>query len=125
MEISILVKIDENLDFSQYLRWNRFGTTFSPNLGFGKNFRQMSIGVKICKYVDLGKKKYPKILISVKIFENIDFGQNCGKISNLVKFVEQSRFWTKLSKILDFGQNLAKNVDLGQNIRTCFLFQNY
>ena len=41
----------------------------------------MSIWVKICKYVDLG----PKISILVKIFENIDFGENFRKISILVE----------------------------------------
>ena len=40
----------------------------------------MSIGVKICKYVDVG----PKISILVKIFENIAFGENCRKFSILV-----------------------------------------
>ena len=53
-------------------------------------------------------EKYPKISFFVKIFEHIDFSENCRKISNLGKFVEKSRFWTKLSKILDFGQNLPK-----------------
>ena len=43
----------ENLDFNQYLRDNRIVTKFSPNIGFGQNFRKMSIWVKIWKYVDL------------------------------------------------------------------------
>ena len=60
---------------------------FSPHLGFGKNFRKISIWVKICKYVDLGQK-LPKISIWVKIFDSIDFGEKCRKISNLIKFVE-------------------------------------
>ena len=57
MEISIMVKVDdnldflssfsENLDFSEYLWDNRNGTKFSPNLGFGQNFQKMSIWVKI------------------------------------------------------------------------------
>ena len=42
------------------------------------------------------------------MFENIDFSENCLKISNLVKFVEIFRFWSNLSKILDFGENLKK-----------------
>ena len=50
-------------------------------------------------------KNFQKIPILVNIFENIDFGENCLKISYLVKFVEKSRFWSNLSKILDFGQN--------------------
>ena len=67
----------------------------------------MSIGVKICKYVDLGQKhkksrfwsKFSKISILVKIVEKSQIWS---------KFVEQSRFWTKLSKIIDFVQNLQK-----------------
>ena len=68
----------------------------------------MSIGVKICKYVDVGKK-YPKISILVKIFANIffgwklsknlNFGQICRKISILVKIVENSRFWSQTRKL--------------------------
>ena len=48
----------------------------------------MSIWVKIWKYHDFGKT-CPKISILVKIFENIDFGQNSVKKTpkNLVKFV--------------------------------------
>ena len=64
----------------------------------------MLIWVKICNYVDFGQK-FKKISISVKIFENVDFGENCRKISNLVKFVDKFWIWTKLSKILDLGQN--------------------
>ena len=37
----------ENLDLNQYLRDNRIVTKFSPNIGFGQNFRKMSIWVKI------------------------------------------------------------------------------
>ena len=73
----------------------------------------------------------------VKNVENLDFDGNFREISNLVKIFEQSRFWSKLSKILFFGQNLpkcrfwsklkeililiqlSKNVDLGQNLPNC------
>ena len=102
MKISIMGKIDdksrflstfisENLDFNQYLRDNRIVTKFSPNIGFGQ--------------------KFP---------ENVDLGQNLEicrprskfiKISKLVKILKKYRFWSKLSEILDFYQN----VDLGQN----------
>ena len=53
----------------------------------------MSILVKICKYVDFGKR-YSKL----SIFESIDFGQNSWKI----------RFWSKLSENYDLGQNFRK-----------------
>ena len=43
-------------------------------------------------------KKFPKISILVKIFENNDFGENCLKIINLDKFDEK----------IDFGQNCRK-----------------
>ena len=49
---------------------------------------------------------------------NLDFGQNFRKISVLVKNKIGSRFWSKLSKNLDLGQNFFyKNLDLGQNFR--------
>ena len=57
----------------------------------------MSFWVKICKYVDLGQFCF---------FENIDFGESCRKVSNLVKNLDL----VKLVRILDFDQNL-KNCD--------------
>ena len=48
------------------------------------------------------------------------------KISILVEIVEKSQIWSKLSKNLDFGQNCRKlsilveilqNVDFGQNLK--------
>ena len=71
----------------------------------------MSIWVKICKYVDFGKKKFqiPRYL------------SKSSKISNLVKIVEKSQIWSNLSKNLDFSLTcrkfsilvkIFKNVDL-------------
>ena len=125
----------ENLDFGQSLWKFWFRPKLSENLDLGQHFRKisilvnilgkidlghfpqilvlvkisekMSIGVKICKHVDFGKN-YKKISIFVKIFGNIAFGENCRKISNVVKFVEIFQFWSKLSKILDFGHKLEK-----------------
>ena len=117
MKISVLVKIDENLDFGKNCRQIMmlvnilgksrfqsissvnfdFGQNFPPNPDFGQNFWKMSIWVKICKYVDLGQI-FPKISILVKIFENIDFGD----------MVEKSQIWKNLSKNLDFGQTCRK-----------------
>ena len=49
------------------------------------------------------------ISILVKIYKNLEFGQNCRKkISNLVKRLKNSRFWSKLWKNVDLGQNLPK-----------------
>ena len=84
-----------------------------------------------------------KISILVKIYENLDFGQDCriimilvnilGKISSLVnifvkidlvKIFPKSWFWSKLSENVNLGQNLqiclfwsniSKNLDFGQN----------
>ena len=55
----------------------------------------MSIGVKICKYVDLGQKHK----------KNLGFGQNFRKY----------RFWWKLSKNLKFGQ-ICRTISILDNI---------
>ena len=54
------------------------------NVDYSQHFQKMSIWVKICKYLDLGKN-CRKISILVNIDENLDFGQNWWK----------SRFWSK------------------------------
>ena len=101
MEISILVKIDENLDFAQNCR------------KCSQNFRKMSIWVKICKYFDFGQT-CRKISSLVNIYGNLDFGQSLWI----------SRFWSKLSWNLDLGQHFRKililvnifgRIDLGRN----------
>ena len=113
-----MVIIYKNLEFGQNVRKISIFDKSTGNSWFWSKLTKMSILDKIAenvdysqifsKNVDLGKK-LPKISILVKVFESIDFGEKCQKNpSNLVKFVEQSRFWTKLSKILDFGQDLKK-----------------
>ena len=37
----------------------------------------------------------------MKISKNFDFGLNCRKFSNLVKFSSKFRFWSKFSKNFD------------------------
>ena len=66
----------------------------------------MSVLVNICKYVDF-RQTFPKISILVKILKKYQFWRK----SNFVKFVEKSRFWSKLSKILDFYCDL-KNISI-------------
>ena len=105
-KMSILVITEENIDFSRNLQKYWF---------WGKKLK-ISILVKIWGNFDFGQyswksrlcSKLTIISIFVNILENIDNSGDCRKISNLVKFVEKSRFWTKLSKILDFGKNLPK-----------------
>ena len=87
--MSILDKIKKNVDYSPF---------FFKNVDFGQN-------LQTCRF-------------SSNIYKNLDFGQNFkkyqfGRKSNLVKFVEKSRFWSKLSKILHFYCNLKKNLDFG------------
>ena len=88
-KISIWDKTYQNIDFSQF---------FAKNVDFSKSFRKMSIWVKFCKYFGRNFRKsrfwskFSKISILGKIFENIDFGEVCPKISNMVKIIEKSRF---------------------------------
>ena len=151
-KISILVRIDANLDFGKNCRKissliNIFGKISIlvnflrdfdlsekkyKNFGLGKNFRKMSIWVKICKYQDFGPN-FQKISIWVKILKILiwsHFVKKCRfgskfanikilvwiykKISILVKilkiliwshFVENSQMWYKFSKNIDYGQN--------------------
>ena len=93
--MSILVEIEENVDFSQ-------------------KFRKMSIWIKkIWKYLDICQNSR-KISILVNIYGNLDFGQ----------YLWKSGFCSKLSENLDLGQHFRKisilvnifgNFDLGQN----------
>ena len=53
-------------------------------------------------------KKIPKISILVKIFENIDFKENCRTISNLVRFVEKFRFFDKIVENFQFWSKFFK-----------------
>ena len=45
-----------------------------------------------------------KISILVKVHENLDFGQNCGKFSIFIEVFKKFRFWLKFTKI----SNLVK-----------------
>ena len=91
----------------------------------GKNFQKFRFWAKCCK-----------ILISVKIVENLKFGQIWHKISILVKLVEKfSNWWktfknvdflTKYKKMLIFAKiikksltlvKMFKNLDFGQNLQ--------
>ena len=131
-KISIWVKIckyldfgqkkSENFDFGQYLWKSRFWWKLSENLALGHHFWKISILVKIFGTIDLSQH-FPQILVSFKISEKMSIlvkHQNFRKNSILVKILENmdfwwkfsknrnSWFWSKFSKIIDFGQNFTK-----------------
>ena len=91
MKISIMVKVDDNLDFCQH-------------------FRKISILVNIVGIIELGQN-FPQILVLVKISEKCRFGSKFENMSTLVKIYKnleakkqnflKYRFWSKLSEILD------------------------
>ena len=64
-EISILVKILQNLDFGQHFKNSWFWYIFSTNLDFDQNYHDISIFVKIYDNLDFRN-----------IFDNLDFNQN-------------------------------------------------
>ena len=85
----------------------------------------MSIWVKICKYVDLGKRniqkchflsKFSKISILDKRTGNSRFWSKVTKMliwtklqkMIIVKIFEKMSTWVKICKYLDFGQNFLK-----------------
>ena len=94
--ITILFKILENPDFSENFTQSRYWSKFSKNLDFGQDFwksqfwsmfiKKISILLKILqinyknrwnlsKHINFGHK-LRTISISVKVFENLDFGQD-------------------------------------------------
>ena len=105
--MSISDKIAKNVDYSQNFRKMSIGVNFhenlvfwsklSENLDLGQHFRKISILVNIFGKIDLGKKN-PQILVLVKISEKCQFDQN----------LQICRFWSKISKNLDFGQKFRK-----------------
>ena len=62
-----------------------------------KSFKKTLIFLKISENLDFVK------IIEKCWFGNNDFDENCRKILNLVKMVDKTWFWEKLSKILDFS----------------------
>ena len=62
---------------------------------------------------------------SVKNFQKSRFWWKFLKISILAKIVEKSHIWSKLSKILDFGQNLKKIMILVKILENVYFSQNY
>ena len=98
-------KIIRSVDcFSKYslisilVRKIRFLSKFSKNLHFRENL------------------KSSKSSILVKIFENLDFGQNFLKISILVKIPENPDFGQQFRKMSNFVK-IYENVDSDQNLR--------
>ena len=67
-------------------------------IDLGQNYPQIFVWVKISEKCRL-ESKISKNPDFGQHFENIDFGENCLKISNLIE---------NWSKILDFGQNYKK-----------------
>ena len=74
------------------------------NLDFGQNSLKFQVWAYFTKNLDFIRN----ISISVQISESLDFGQNFRKILIEVKIFEICRFWSKLLKNLNFGQNLEK-----------------
>ena len=97
LNISILIKIFENLNLVKIFESCRFRSSFR---------KKISICVKLSKDPDFRQNfrkiaplsKSLKISILEKIFEILRFWSICRKF----------RFWTKFSKNSDYGQNLWK-----------------
>ena len=112
MKISILVKIDENLDFGQNYRKFRIRSIFMKisilvrvyeTFGFGQNGRKILIfeksqfWIKVSKIFDL-VKTYQNLDLD-NIAENVDYSENFRKMS----------IWFKICKYPEFVQNFGLN----------------
>ena len=114
-KIQISIKIFEKLRF-----WPK---TLKTPIYIGEDFRNIAILVKIFEKPDFGED-FRNTLILVKTRENFMFGNNfrktsilfktfriwfkLPKISILVKFFEKSWLKSKVSKYLEFDQNLER-----------------
>ena len=105
-KILFFVKIFRNIDFSEncrnisnlvkFVEKSRFWTKLSKILDFGQVLAKCRSGSKD-KVILILVRIFKKTLILPKIFEKI-----------LVRIFKKFRFWSNLSKILDFGQILIK-----------------
>ena len=107
-KISILVAI-----FEKY----RFQSKSSKTLNFSKKFGTISVIITMfekSRFHTSFQKFFEnrdfslnlrKIAILVKIFENLDFCQICGKSHSFVKVFRKSWHHPELSKTLDFDHN--------------------
>ena len=89
--MSILVNIDDNLDFCQHFRKISILVTIFGIIELGQNFPPIFVLVKIsekCRF----RSKFKNMSILVKIYKNLETSQNLKKY----------RCWSKLSEILDF-----------------------
>ena len=70
--------------------------------------------------------KFRKIWILIKKFgKNLHFGHNFLPLLTSVKIVEKSRFLSKLSKNLNFSQNCRKISILVKILKNFYLIQNF
>ena len=124
-EISNLVKIFEQsrswpkwskiLDFGHNLPKCRFWSKLKEILILIQIFEECRLGPKLTKLLIWDKteenvdfrlfsfSKFPKISILSKLSKNVGL-----EILILVKIIEKSEIWSKLSKKLDFGKNCRK-----------------
>ena len=63
------------------------------------------------------------MLIIVKFFETVHFGQNLQNISISVKIFEKFRFWSIFMEISIFDKNY-ENLDFGQNCLKILILVN-
>ena len=100
MEISIMVQVDDNLNFCQLFRKISFLINILGIIELGQNFPQLLNLVKISEKCRFGSNM--KICRSwSKFIKNLETSQNFKKISILVKIVGNSRFY----QCVDFGKN--------------------
>ena len=133
-KISMLVKISENVDFGKkflnisilvkFFWKSRFRSKFlefsiylQTNLFLGKIFKLLNPVKIVVNYLDFCQNfrkswfwsQFIKFLLLIKIFENVDVGQNFRKILISVKIFLKSWHWSKFSKNLDFSQDYRKS----------------
>ena len=104
VKISRLVKIFETSGF--YSKYLDFGQNFRKSRFWSKFLKKSWLKSKFSKCLDLCQK-VGKIASLVKIFENLDFGEDFQNISIIVK----------LSENPDLGRNFPKNSDFGEDFK--------
>ena len=91
-KILILVNIFEKSRFLSISSVKSIGVKIFPK--YGQNFQKCRFGSKF-ENMSISIKNFKKISILVKIKKKYQFRRK----SNLVKFVEKSRFWSKFNKM--------------------------
>ena len=113
MKISIMVKVDDNLDFCQHFRKISILVNIVGIIELGQNFPQILVLVKISEKCRFGSK-FENMSTLVKIYKNLEAKKSkFFEISILVKIVGNSRSY----QYVDFGQKLHLNVIYSQTFR--------